>query len=138
MRRETILPYLSQTCLGFSFTTSITLILMLNGHFVDYRPIAYARRIGASKVKHVRDTFRTAQIMMSVIAAHNPIKLAIMTNVLMILVAVIAGVLALMNNGTFGFFCTLLAAALSAMLPVVFLLGCLGELVRLRKHPLSS
>ena len=41
MRRSVLLPYLERTCAGFSFTTSITLILMLYGHFVAYRPVRY-------------------------------------------------------------------------------------------------
>jgi glycosyltransferase involved in cell wall biosynthesis len=113
MRRSTLLPYLSSTCSGFSFTTSITLILMLNGHFVAYRPIAYAKRVGKSKVRHFRDTLRTAQIITSIIAAHNPIKLAIL---------VIGATTPLL----------IFTDAIFISWPIVFMLGCLGELIRIK------
>lgn len=132
MRRDTLLPYLPQTCLGFSFTTSITLILMLNGHFVSYRPIAYAPRVGSSKVRHFRDTLRTAQIMTSIIATHNPIKLAIMVDM-----AVAVGILLALGVAWFPSFATaplvVAAGCLAASLPVVFMLGCLGEVLRLQR-----
>ncbi|MFH1973394.1 MAG: glycosyltransferase family 2 protein [Patescibacteria group bacterium] len=132
MRRDTLLPYLPQTCLGFSFTTSITLILMLNGHFVTYRPIAYAPRVGSSKVRHVRDTLRTAQIMTSIIATHNPIKLAIIVD----MVAVVAILLAFLAAWIFPLASAIpvvVAGGLIATLPVVFMLGCLGEVIRIQR-----
>lgn len=119
MRRDSVLPYLPQTCLGFSFTTSITLILMLTGQFVDYRDIPYAPRIGSSKVRHFRDTLRTGQIMTSIIAAYNPIKLAI---ILMIVTFIAALILSIFSH--------LVAAVLIGTLPIVFMLGCLGEMLR--------
>jgi polyisoprenyl-phosphate glycosyltransferase len=135
MRRSTIMPYLSQTCLGFSFTTSITLILMLNGHFVAYRPIAYNARIGASKIRHFRDTLRTTQIMTSVIATHNPIKLAIIVDLCSAAIALVSFIFA----GLFAFafsiaasFLMVVANACLVGIPVVFMLGCLGELLRIK------
>lgn len=130
MRRATLLPYLSRTCMGFSFTTSITLILMLNGHFVDYRPISYATRVGESKIRHFRDTLRTAQIMTSIIAAHNPIKLAIMVGIVATLLAVLLVLLAWMLPFPWGTPLAGFGYALVTGLPIVFMLGCLGEILR--------
>ncbi len=81
-KKSSILPYLLHTCLGFSFTTSITAIFFLNGLFVGYHPITYGKRIGQSKVRHFRDTLRTAQILVSVMARFNPIKLFLLLAVL--------------------------------------------------------
>ncbi len=67
--------YLVETCLGFSFTTSLTLIFMSRGHFVAYVPIPYHARIGKSKVRHFRDALRTLQILVETIARYNPVKL---------------------------------------------------------------
>jgi polyisoprenyl-phosphate glycosyltransferase len=135
MRRAVLLPYLSQTCMGFSFTTSITLIFMLNGHFVAYHPIGYAERIGTSKVRHFRDTLRTTQIMTSIIASHNPIKLGIMLGALSVVSAIALLLVALVAESAwplFSAFCGWVGAALVASAPVVFMLGCLGELLRVR------
>ncbi|MDP3963781.1 MAG: glycosyltransferase family 2 protein [bacterium] len=77
-RRDIAVQHLSLTCQGFSFTTSLTLIFMLQGKFVHYLPIAYHVRIGHTKVRHVRDALRTLQIMTEVIIHYNPLKLFIL------------------------------------------------------------
>ena len=43
---------------GFSFTTTITLCLLTNYYRVAWVPIGYKARVGKSKIKPVRDTFR--------------------------------------------------------------------------------
>jgi polyisoprenyl-phosphate glycosyltransferase len=135
MRRSTILPYLPRTCLGFSFTTSITLILMLNGHFVAYRSIPYAKRIGKSKIRHMRDTLRTAQIMTSIIAAYNPIKLAILVDAIAFVGAILAFIVAglAVGYGRTASAGLLVAAGLIASMPIVFMLGCIGDLMRVHR-----
>ncbi len=90
MRREAILPYLSETCLGFSFTTSLTLAMMLSGNFVGYVPVSYHKRIGASKVKHLRDTLRVAQILSKTIVRYNPLKLFMVFSVVPLLLSAVA------------------------------------------------
>jgi len=134
MRRSAVLPYLKQTCLGFSFTTSITLILMLNGHFVAYRAIAYVPRIGASKIRHVRDTLRTTQILTSIIATHNPIKLAILVDMFAFLIASVSFVCArtFVDHTVFSPALMMIAGAFLVSLPIVFMLGCIGELLRIK------
>jgi polyisoprenyl-phosphate glycosyltransferase len=60
---------------GYSFTTTITLAALSNGYFVKYIPIDYYQRVGKTKVKLVRDTLRTTQIILQAIVYYNPIKL---------------------------------------------------------------
>ena len=74
MRRDMLVQFAEVLCGGFSFTTTITIIAMLTGRFVDYRPVAYARRVGRSHVRYLRDTVRTAQILVMTIILFNPIK----------------------------------------------------------------
>jgi glycosyltransferase involved in cell wall biosynthesis len=128
MRREKLLSHLSRTCLGFSFTTSITLIFFLNGFFVGYTPIPYAARVGTSKVRHLRDTLRTTQIMVSVIAHYNPLKLFLLLAIFCLLAALFCGFLAwFMGSIWLG----LISAVLVGAAPICFSLGCLSEGVRL-------
>ncbi len=47
----------------FSFTTTITLAMMRNRYRVEFVPIGYARRVGRSKLKPIRDTLRFAQLI---------------------------------------------------------------------------
>lgn len=48
---------------GFSFTTTITLAMLTNHHHVHYVPIAYATRIGRSKIRPIRDTINFVQLI---------------------------------------------------------------------------
>lgn len=78
MRRDMVLRFAPILSGGFSFTTTITIIAFLTHHFVDYRPVAYHPRVDTSHVRYVRDTLRTAQIIVMTILFFNPIKLFIL------------------------------------------------------------
>jgi hypothetical protein len=56
----------------------MTTLFLLSGRTVDYLPIPYHRRVGRSKVRFIRDTLRTGQILCSVILLYNPIKLFVL------------------------------------------------------------
>ena len=73
--RRPVLARKSALSTGFSFTTTITLLFMLTNLFVGYIPISYNRRVGASKVRLLRDSARSAQIIVTAIAQFNPLKL---------------------------------------------------------------
>lgn len=63
-------------CLGYSFTTTMTLSFMMQGRFVKNMPIEFRARAGGySKVKPVRDILRTLQLMTQVMIIYNPLKL---------------------------------------------------------------
>lgn len=74
-RRQEILPFFSVISSGFSFTTTCTLVYLLNDYFVNYTPIEYHRRTGKSKVRHIRDGLRAFQIIVEAILRCNPIKI---------------------------------------------------------------
>jgi hypothetical protein len=111
----------------------VTLIFLLNGHFVRYRPITYDKRSGKSKVRHFRDTLRTAQIMVSIIAAYNPVKLAIMIDMVTVVAAVIALLIAWAAPWQISSISIVAGGGLIAALPVIFMLGCVGELMRMNR-----
>jgi len=73
-RRSEIVPFFPSISTGFSFTTTATLVYLLNGMFVGYVPIAYHSRTGKSKVRYFRDTLRAVQIVVEAILRYNPIK----------------------------------------------------------------
>jgi polyisoprenyl-phosphate glycosyltransferase len=74
-RRDIAMRSINQIGNGFSFTTTLTLAMLLNSHFVEYVSIDYLKRAGASKVRIGRDTLRTLQILVMAIVAYNPIKM---------------------------------------------------------------
>jgi polyisoprenyl-phosphate glycosyltransferase len=74
-RRSAIMPYMNSLPRAFSFTTTISLVLMLRGHFVLFTPIDYRERIGRRKIHLLRDTLRVLQTLVEIIVLYNPIKL---------------------------------------------------------------
>ena len=73
-RRADVLPLLHLLPNGFSFTTTLSLVLTLNGAFVHFHPVTYRARIGSSKVRFVLDALRAGQGMLEVILRYNPLK----------------------------------------------------------------
>ncbi len=74
MRRELVLKYRPILPEGFSFTTTITLAALTNGHRVDYVTIDYAQRSGSSKIRPVRDTLGFASLIVRTVMYFNPLK----------------------------------------------------------------
>lgn len=113
-RKSQMLPFIDDLCDGFSFTTTITLIYCLTGKFVAYVPIDYSRRLGHSKVRFLRDSFRTLQYITEVIAIYNPLKLF----------GLLAGLLGLMAAASLLFF-FVLAEPAALLFASFFLIGSL-------------
>ena len=62
-RREVAERFFGILPSGFSFTTTITLACITNQYPVIFVPIAYARRVGKSKIQPIRDTLRFGQLI---------------------------------------------------------------------------
>lgn len=73
-RKDLVLGQLGLLSQGFSFTTSLTMFYLLEGHVVGSVPVRYTDRLGRSKVRGLRDTLRTAQILVEMIFLYNPLK----------------------------------------------------------------
>lgn len=63
-RRDRSLDFLKLLPDGLSFTTTITICLLRNLYAVEFTPISYAKRIGKSHIKPIRDTVRFTQLIM--------------------------------------------------------------------------
>ena len=74
-RKDIAIKHSSRISSGFSFTTTLTLAMFLDEHFVVYVPIDYHQREGKSHVKMGRDTLRMMQILVMAILYYNPLKL---------------------------------------------------------------
>lgn len=118
--RATAMRYIDDLCEGFSFTTTQTLAYMLTWQPVAYLPIDYAKRIGSSKVRMVRDTLRTLQYITESIAHFNPLKLFILLS----LTAFVIGLATLPFGGLIG----PLFGTWTAL--VIFALGIVAESLR--------
>ena len=111
------MPFL---CLGYSFTTTMTLSFLQAGRFVRYVPVRFVERTGRSKVKPVRDILRTLQIMAQMMIYYNPLKLAVTVAAGALIAALIAA------RASF-----LAGIVLAATAVLVFFLGCVLDAIRL-------
>ena len=120
------MPFL---CLGYSFTTTMTLSFIQAGRFVAYVPVRFVERTGRSKVKPVRDILRTLQIMMQMMIYYNPLKLAVTVAAVLAVgsVAVVAA------SAVWGGFVAALQSAIlmTGLVLVVFFFGCVLDAIRL-------
>ena len=62
--RDIALKFIKVLPNSFSFTTTITIALLINDYLVHYEPINYFHRQGKSKIKPIRDTLRFVQIIL--------------------------------------------------------------------------
>ena len=88
--RDTIMPFFTHLCDTFSFTTSITMAYILRRKYVEYIPVPYHKRIGATKVRLFRDSLRTTQYIVQAIVFYNPLKLFLLLSMILALGAVLA------------------------------------------------
>lgn len=115
--RSASLPYFRRLCDGFSFTTSITLSYMMTGGFVSYVDIPYHARKGKTKVRLLRDAFRTGQYVVEAAIYYDPFRIMFLFSLLCVLVGVIFGILAL-SLQILSFFTLAVGSFLIAMLMV--------------------
>ena len=73
-RKSIVTKFMGDLCSGFSFTTTITIMMLSNQYLIKFVPIEYKKRIGKSKVRFFRDSLRTLQLLVEAIAFYNPIK----------------------------------------------------------------
>ena len=125
--RKAIIPYFKHLCDTFSFTTSATLAYMMTGRTVEYVPIAYAVRVGESKVRLFRDSMRTLQYIVEAIIYYNPLKIFIICSVACLLLAVVIAVFAIAFHVTTLF---MLGAGTVLVAMLNFSLGLLAVLLK--------
>lgn len=73
--KAAVLPLFPHMSNGFSFTTSITLLFIMQALPVSYIPVPYRKRKGSSKVHYFHDALRALQIVAGITARLNPVKL---------------------------------------------------------------
>lgn len=74
MRREVLDKYLRLLPDGFSFTTTITLAMLTNGHAVHFESIDYEHRAGKSKIRPIYDTLNFIQLIIRTSMYFEPLR----------------------------------------------------------------
>lgn len=126
--RSFVMSFYPFLCDTFSFTTSSTIFAIGEGYFVSYVPMNYSKRVGKSKVSHVRDSFRMIQLILQGITFFNPLKFFIMLILAMLLsVDIPAFVLMQIGYDSLAFY-YVLAGTISFLL---FGIGVLADITRI-------
>jgi len=134
-RKSQIVPFFPVISSGFSFTTTSTLVFLLNGLLVHYVPIEYHERTGQSKVRHLHDSLRALQIISEAILRCNPIKMFLLLAAPMISLSFIAGLVAIGSGNPIWILISSLFLCVGVL---VFSLGCLAVTVVHRQPRLSE
>lgn len=74
-RKDVVRRFFSLLPDGFSFTTTITLGMLINGYAVEYQPINYYARKGHSKIHPLYDTLRFIQLVLQIALYFAPLKI---------------------------------------------------------------
>ncbi len=110
---------------GFSFTTTITLATLCDGHRVQFIPIDYTKRSGKSKIKPLRDTFNFLVLIIRVAAYFEPLRVFLPASFLSGIVSVLMLGYYFYKDGGISD-----AGVLACMVTLlVFMMGILADLV---------
>jgi glycosyltransferase involved in cell wall biosynthesis len=74
MRRKVVERYYGILPNGFSFTTTITLAMLVSGFAVRYVPIEYHARSGKSHIRPIRDTLGFFSLILRTVLYFNPLR----------------------------------------------------------------
>lgn len=127
--RKSVLRFFSLLPDGFSFTTTITLAMLSNGHRVAYEPVGYAKRVGRSKIHPIRDTLGFTSLILRVALYFAPLKIFLPLSVLLLLIALAWGLVSKFVLGSLADVSTVLLVLAAVQVVVV---GLVAELINRR------
>lgn len=127
-RREVALRFFELYPDGFSFTSTITLASHINGYHVEYIPIDYYRRTGASSIRPVRDTLNFFLLIVRLVVTFRPLNVFLPTAAVLLVLGLVKAALDFSRTGAFG----IAAAILILAAMQIALMGLLADLVTRR------
>ena len=113
--REIVQNLRGDLCLGFSFTTSLTIASIMTGYVVTFTEIPYDKRVGKSHVR-MKDVLRTMQYLFQLVAVYNPLKLFLPMVAFSMLLALSGFAYGVLRASPNGFLAGLLMTATSFLL----------------------
>ena len=87
-KRDVVLEHINLICDGFSFTTTLTLIMLCNSYRVKYLPIAYHKRSGKSKIRPLKDTINFVYLICSTVMYFRPLRVFLPPGVLLLFLSI--------------------------------------------------
>ena len=132
MRKEQIFKFWNMLPNAFSFTSTITLAMHIEGLKVSYIPIDYHARIGSSSIKPIQDTLRFFSLVLRTVMYFKPLQVFGILGLTMLISAIVTGFLGRILLGEVP---DVVALSLFSTGSVFIGLGLLGDLIN-AKRPL--
>lgn len=130
MRKDKIFRFWNMLPNAFSFTSTITLSMHIEGLNVSYLPIDYHARIGNSSIKPIQDTIRFFSLVLRTVMYFKPLQIFGTIGLLMLFFAISIGIAGRVILGEVP---DVIAVSLFSTGSVFIGLGLLGDLINAKK-----
>ena len=130
MKKDQVLKFWNMLPNAFSFTSTITLSMHIEGLNVSYLPIDYHARIGSSSIKPIQDTLRFFSLVLRTVMYFKPLQVFGTMGLVMLAVAIFVGITGKILIGEVP---DVIAVSLFSTGSVFIGLGLLGDLINARK-----
>ena len=130
MKKDKVLQFWNMLPNAFSFTSTITLSMHIEGLNVSYLPIDYHARIGSSSIKPIQDTLRFFSLVLRTVMYFKPLQVFGTMGLVMLAVAICVGITGKILIGEVP---DVIAVSLFSTGSVFIGLGLLGDLINARK-----
>jgi glycosyltransferase involved in cell wall biosynthesis len=135
MKKDKVFKFWNMLPNAFSFTSTITLSMHIEGLNVSYLPIDYHARIGSSSIKPIQDTLRFFSLVLRTVMYFKPLQVFGTMGLVMLAVAICVGITGKILIGEVP---DVITVSLFSTGSVFIGLGLLGDLINARKPNTSS
>ena len=130
MKKDKVFKFWNMLPNAFSFTSTITLSMHIEGLNVSYLPIDYHARIGSSSIKPIQDTLRFFSLVLRTVMYFKLLQVFGTMGLVMLAVAICVGIAGKILIGEVP---DVIAVSLFSTGSVFIGLGLLGDLINARK-----
>ena len=127
-KRSIAIRFLKSYPNGFSFTSTITLLMLSNNFKVEYVPIEYEKRKGRSKFHPINDTLNLLQLIIRIIFYFNPFSMMLKMSVIFLMLSM----LVLVGSYLFGRVMDITTILLFTTSVNMFVIGLVADLINKR------
>ena len=114
----------------FSFTTTITLAMHMQGLTVEYVPIDYHQRVGRSSIRPIRDTVKFFSLVVRAVMYFRPLQVF---GSLALLLMISSGATAIVSQLLGRHLPDVIITTMFSTGIILFALGLLGDLINVRR-----
>ena len=134
MKKDIIFRFWNMLPNAFSFTSTITLAMHIEGLNVSYLPIDYHARIGNSSIKPVQDTLRFFSLVLRTVMYFKPLQILGTIGLVMLLGSIGIGITGKILLGEVP---DVIAVSMFSTGSIFIGLGLLGDLINARRQNIN-